>query len=119
MDKIFDHISFSLPLGNPILIFSIVLFIILFAPLTLNRLKVPHIIGFIISGIIFGPNGFNILSRDESFKLFGAVGLLYIMFLAGLEMDLSDFKKNKKKGIFFGIATFLIPMILGVATSYF
>jgi Kef-type K+ transport system membrane component KefB len=119
MDKIFEHINFTLPLQNPILIFSIVLFIILFAPLTLNRLKIPHIIGFIFAGIVFGPNGFNILSRDESFKLFGAVGLLYIMFLAGLELDIADFKKNRKKGIFFGMATFLTPLIFGLATSYF
>ena len=119
MDQILEHINFTLPLQNPILIFSIVLFIILFAPLTLNRLKIPHIIGFIISGIVFGPNGFGILARDESFKLFGAVGLLYIMFLAGLELDIADFKKNQKKGIFFGMATFMMPMIFGMATSYF
>ncbi len=119
MDKILEHINFTLPLQNPILIFSIVLFIILFSPLALNRFKIPHIIGFIVCGIIFGPNGFNILSRDQSFQLFGQVGLLYIMFLAGLELDIADFKKNKKKGIFFGIATFTMPMIFGVATSYF
>ena len=123
MDQILEHINFTLPLQNPIqnpiLIFSIVLFIILFAPLTLNRLKIPHIIGFIIAGIVFGPNGFNILSRDESFKLFGAVGLLYIMFLAGLEIDLADFKKNRKKGIFFGMTTFLTPFLFGLSTSYF
>jgi len=119
MEQILEHINFTLPLENPILIFSIVLFIILFAPLTLNRLKMPHIIGFIIAGIVFGPNGFNILSRDESFKLFGAVGLLYIMFLAGLEIDLADFKKNKKMGIFFGMTTFLMPLIFGLSTSYF
>jgi Kef-type K+ transport system membrane component KefB len=119
MDKIFEHLDFSLPLTNPILIFSLVLFIILFAPLILDRFKIPHIIGLIIAGIAFGPNGLNILSRDESFILFGSVGLLYIMFLAGLEMDLTDFKKNRKKGIFFGIITFLIPMILGIVTGYF
>jgi Kef-type K+ transport system membrane component KefB len=119
MDKFLEHINFTLPFQNPILIFSIVLFIILFSPLALNRFKIPHIIGFIICGIIFGPNGFNILSRDQSFQLFGQVGLLYIMFLAGLELDITDFKKNKKKGIFFGMTTFMMPMIFGLATSYF
>ena len=77
----------------PVIIFSIVLFIILFAPILLNKLKVPHIIGLILSGILIGPYGFNLLLRDSSIVLFGTVGLLYIMFTAGLEIDLEEFKK--------------------------
>lgn len=119
MQDVFPHIDFALPLSNPILIFSLVLFVILFAPLILDRFRIPHIIGLIISGLVLGENGLNILSRDESFRLFGAVGLLYIMFLAGLEMDLSDFKKNRKKGVFFGIMTFVVPMVLGSLTGFF
>ena len=82
----------ALPFTNPVLIFFIVLTIILFAPLLLNRLRIPHIIG-----IIIGPYGFGLLERDSSFQLFGNVGLLYLMFLAGLEMDINDFKKIKLK----------------------
>lgn len=118
MQKILDYINVTLPLSNPILIFSLVLFIILLAPLILDRFKIPHIIGLILAGVLFGEYGLNILSRDESFRLFGAVGLLYIMFLAGLEMDLSDFKKNKDKGIFFGLATFAIPLVVGTLTGF-
>ncbi|MCQ2218796.1 MAG: cation:proton antiporter [Paludibacteraceae bacterium] len=119
MDILISNIDFSLPLSNPILIFSLVLFIILLTPIVLDRFKVPHIIGLILAGLVLGEHGLNILSRDESFRLFGAVGLLYIMFLAGLEMDLSDFKKNKRIGVFFGLATFLMPMALGVVSGYF
>lgn len=119
LDEFFANVDLGLPLSNPILIFSLVLFVILFAPMLLDRFRIPHIIGLIISGILLGENGFNILSRDQSFELFGAVGLLYIMFLAGLEIDLTDFKKNKEKSIFFGLMTFIVPMVIGVVSGYF
>jgi Kef-type K+ transport system membrane component KefB len=119
MLEIFEKFAIELPVTNPVLIFSLVLFVILFAPLILNRFKIPHIIGLILAGVALGEKGFGILSRDESFELFGSVGLLYIMFLAGLQMDLSDFKKNVSKSIFFGFVTFIIPITLGVVSSYF
>jgi Kef-type K+ transport system membrane component KefB/nucleotide-binding universal stress UspA family protein len=103
----------TLPLTNPVLLFSLILFIILFAPIILNKFKIPHLIGLIIAGAIIGPNGLNLMRRDSSIILFGTVGLLYIMFLAGLEIDLADFKKNSRKSIVFGMYTFLIPMALG------
>jgi len=106
-------LNFSLPWSNPVLIFASILFIILFAPILLNRIKIPQLIGLIIAGAIIGPNGLNLLERDSSVVLFGTVGLLYIMFLAGLEIDMADFKKNKNKSIVFGLYTFTIPMVLG------
>ncbi len=116
-----DFLQFlpDLPLQNPTLIFTVVLIIILLSPILLQRLRVPHIIGLILAGIIVGPHGLGILERDMSFKLFGQVGLLYLMFLAGLEMDMLEFKKNKFKGILFGLFTFLIPMIMGVLAGYY
>src|SRR5688572_33164125 len=98
-------LDFNLPLTNPVIIFSLVLFIILFAPILFNKIKVPHIIGLILAGVIVGPYGLNLLRRDSSIVLFGTVGLLYIMFLAGLELDLSQFKKNRNKIIVFGLST--------------
>jgi Kef-type K+ transport system membrane component KefB len=112
-------LDFSLPLKDPVIIFSIVLFIILFAPILLNKLKIPHIIGLILSGILIGPYGFNLLLRDSSIVLFGTVGLLYIMFTAGLEIDLEEFKKNRVKSFVFGLYTFTVPMILGTTAAYF
>ena len=109
----------TLPIENPVLIFFIVLVIILFAPILLNRIRVPHIIGLIIAGVIIGPNGLNLLARDSSFEIFGNVGILYLMFLAGLEIYMYDFKKSKKDGIIFWLYTFLIHMILGTAISYY
>ena len=85
----------TLPFTDPVLIFFVVLTIILFAPLLLNKLRIPHIIGLILAGTLFGPHGLDVLAHDSSFKIFGNVGLLYLMFLVGLEMNLNDFRKIK------------------------
>ena len=114
-----SFITSQLPLTNSALIFFIVLTIILFAPIILDRLHIPHIIGLIFSGMVIGPYGFNILEYDASFEIFGNVGLLYLMFLVGLEMSISDFKKNKKRGISFGIITFIVPLLVGLAVSHY
>jgi Kef-type K+ transport system membrane component KefB len=113
-----SDLDFSLPLKNPVIIFSLVLFIILFAPILFNKIKVPHIIGLIVAGIIIGPYGFNLLLRDSSIVLFGTVGLIYIMFTAGLEIDMEEFKKNKVKSLVFGLFTFITPMVLGSFAAY-
>lgn len=86
---------------NPVPIFFIVLAIILFAPLLLNKLKIPHIIGMIVAGVIIGPYGINMLARDSSFEIFGQVGILYLMFLAGLEIDMYHLKLNLRRGTVF------------------
>lgn len=109
----------TLPLKNPVLLFSLLLFIILFAPLILNKLKIPYLIGLIIAGAIIGPNGLNLMLRDSSIVLFGTVGLLYIMFLAGLEIDLIDFKKNRNKSVVFGLYTFFIPLTIGFLVGHY
>jgi Kef-type K+ transport system membrane component KefB len=109
----------SLPLNNPVLIFALILFIILIIPMLLSRWKVPPIIGMILAGAVIGPNGLNLILRDNSIILFGTVGLLYIMFLAGLEINLTEFKKNSTKSIIFGLYTFLIPMIMGITVSIY
>lgn len=105
------------PITSPTTIFLVVLFIILIAPIVMGKLRIPHIIGMVLAGIVVGKYGFNILERDSSFELFGRVGLLYIMFLAGLEMDLQGLKKDLRKVSVFGILTFLIPFILTFSAS--
>ncbi|GAB3413260.1 cation:proton antiporter domain-containing protein [Niabella aquatica] len=119
MVALLSSLDFTLPLTNPVIIFALVLFIILFAPILFSKLKVPHIIGLIVAGVIVGPYGLNLLKRDTSIVLFGTVGLLYIMFLAGLEIDLAEFKKNKKKIVVFGALTFFLPLICGTLASYY
>lgn len=111
--------NISLPLEDPVLKFLVVLIIILGAPLLLNKIKVPHLLGLIIAGAVIGPNGFNVLTRDSSIVVTGTTGLLYIMFLAGLEIDMGDFKKNKWKSLGYGGYAFIFPLILGFIGSFY
>ncbi len=105
------------PIADPTWIFFWVLCIILFAPLLFNRLRLPHIIGMILAGLLVGPNGLNILARDDSFELFGKVGLYYIMFLASLEINLQDLKQARGGAVMIGLAAFIIPISLGMFTN--
>ncbi len=111
--------EFELPLHNPVLVFSLILFIILLAPILLKRLNIPGIIGLIISGVLIGPNGFNILEDNFAIKLFSTIGLLYIMFIAGLELDLNEFKTYRNKSLMFGLFTFAIPIAIGFPVCYY
>src|SRR4030095_17039357 len=111
-------LEIKFPLQEPVPIFAIVLFIILLAPVLLRKLRIPSIIGLILAGMAIGDHGFNIVAKG-SIDLFGTAGLLYIMFLAGLELDMAEFKKNKYKSLVFGFFTFAIPLGLGFAVCYY
>jgi Kef-type K+ transport system membrane component KefB len=111
--------EFALPLNNPVLVFSLILFIILLAPIVLRRLNIPGIIGLIISGLIIGPYGLNLLEKNSAVDLFSTIGLLYIMFIAGLELDMNEFIRNRNKSILFGFLTFIIPFSIGFPICYF
>lgn len=104
---------------DPILIFSIILFIILVFPTIFNKIKLPGIVGLIVAGIIIGPNSFGILENGDAINLISKVGILYIMFLAGLEVDIFQIKKNISNSVTFGLLTFFIPLIIGTLAAYF
>ncbi len=103
-----------IPLQEPVLIFGLAVLIFLFFPLLMGRLRMPAIIGPIFAGIIVGPNGLGILARDSTIELLGTVGLLFIMFIAGLELDFDGFKKYRNRSIVFGVLSFGLPFILGI-----
>ena len=109
------NLSQYFPITDPTLIFFVVLLMILLSPIIMGRLRIPHIIGMVLAGVLVGKYGLNILGRDASFELFGRVGLYYIMFLAGLEMDMEGLKKNRNRVMTFGMLTFLVPF----AMTYF
>ncbi|MBS1764483.1 MAG: cation:proton antiporter [Bacteroidetes bacterium] len=121
MIEFFQHFvkEFALPLKNPVLIFSLILLIILLSPVLLRRLNIPGIIGLIISGVIIGPHGLNIIENNSAITLFSTIGLLYIMFIAGLELDLNEFKANRNKSLLFGFFTFTIPLAIGYPVCYY
>ena len=110
-------LDLTLPITDPTWIFLLVLLIILFAPILLNKLRIPHIIGMILAGLAIGEHGFNILARDSSFELFGKVGLYYIMFLAGLEMNMGDFKETRNKALVLGLLAFIVPIGIGFVAN--
>lgn len=116
MGSLFD---IQLPLGDPVLKFLIILLIILLVPIVSDRFRLPHLLGMIMAGLVIGPHGLNLLARDSSIILSGTAGLLYIMFLAGLEIDMKDFRTNALKSTLLGLYGFFIPMILGTLTGIY
>lgn len=117
MDVITTYLN--LPITDPTWIFFLVLCVILFAPMIFSKLHIPHLIGMILAGVLIGEHGFNLLDRDASFELFGQVGIYFIMFMAGLEMDLENLKQNRAKGLAFAVFTTLIPFAFGFIAGFF
>lgn len=115
--SVFQNLKF--PLNEPIAILLLIFSIILITPRLLKKINVPGIVGFIIAGVLIGPNGFNIIDKASGISLFTQFGLLYIMFLVGLEFDLIDFKKHRKDSFTFGALTFFIPLLLGLPVCYY
>lgn len=114
MDGFFENLlhEFQLPLSNPVISFAVMLAIILLSPILLKKINVPGIVGLIISGVIIGPHGLNIIENNDAVQLFSTIGLLYIMFIAGLELDMNEFVKNRKKSLIYGTLAFVIPLVL-------
>src|SRR5690606_40253710 len=108
MEEFLHHVAeeVALPFSNPVLIFALILLIILLAPLLLKMVNVPGVIGLILSGVVVGPHGLNLLDNSSAVELFSTIGLLYIMFIAGLELDMNEFKANRNKSLVFGFFTF-------------
>lgn len=121
MEDFLHHVAeeFTLPFSNPVLIFALILLIILLAPLLLKRVNVPGVIGLILSGVVVGPHGLNLLDNSSAVELFSTIGLLYIMFIAGLELDMNEFKANRNKSLVFGFFTFTLPLVIGFPVCYY
>ncbi|SIQ35943.1 Kef-type K+ transport system, membrane component KefB [Alkalispirochaeta americana] len=107
----------EIPFSDPVLIFASVMVLILVAPLMARKLRLPEIVGLLLAGMIFGPYGFGLIARDATIRLLGEVGLLMIMFLAGLEIDLHQVRRNRLHSIVFGLITFLIPLAVGTGLA--
>ncbi|HEV2132226.1 MAG TPA: cation:proton antiporter, partial [Longimicrobiaceae bacterium] len=109
--------SFGLPITDPVMIFALAMLVFVSVPLFFERLRVPGIIGLIVAGAAIGPNGLALLERNETIVLLGTVGLLYLMFMAGIEIDLHGFKKYRNRSLAFGGITFLLPQLLGTGVG--
>lgn len=121
MEAFLDKLAheFQTPFSSSVLIFSLILLIILVAPIVLNRFKIPGIIGLILSGMIIGPHGLFIIQKNSAVDLFSTIGLLYIMFIAGLELDMNEFKRHRHKSLVFGLLTFAFPLVIGFPVCHY
>ena len=118
MLTLLTHTALTTPIEDPILKFLLIMAIVLGTPLILNKLKIPYLLGLIIAGAVIGPHGLNLVLRDSSIILSGSAGMLYILFTAGLEMDLADFKRSSLHSLAFGLYTYLVPMLFGLIAGY-
>ncbi|MBK8881716.1 MAG: cation:proton antiporter [Bacteroidales bacterium] len=116
-----DHISsiLHLPVNDPVLVFAIILLVILISPVILRKFRIPGLIGLIVSGIIIGPSGFNIIEKTNAIELFATIGMLLLMFIAGLDLDQKQFRRTKYKSLLFGLLTYTIPFGLGLPVCYY
>ncbi|MDL1920834.1 cation:proton antiporter [Chloroflexi bacterium CFX5] len=108
------HELFSKPVG----FFLIVMAIILVTPLISERLKLPGIIGIIIGGMLIGPHGFGLLEDNDRIQFLSTIGLVYLMFSAGLEVDINQFMKVRGRALVFGFITFIFPQLMGMGLGY-
>ena len=104
---------------DPTWIFFIVVCIIFSAPMIFSKLRIPHLVGMILAGVVVGEHGLNLLQRDASFEMFGKVGIYFIMFLAGLEMNMQNLKQNRMRGVAFGTITTVIPFLFGLFSGLY
>ncbi len=114
-----NHSLAGLPVTDPVLVFAIILLIILVSPVILRKIRVPGIIGLIVSGIIIGPSGFNIIEKNQAIDLFSTIGLLFLMFIAGLDLDQQQFRRTRHKSLLFGLLTYTIPFSAGMPVCYY
>lgn len=108
---------FRLPIADPVVVFAVTMACFVVAPLLIERFRIPGMIGLIVAGAVVGPNGLGLLERDETVVLLGTVGLLYLMFVAGIEIDLHGFSRNRDRSLAFGAITFLLPQALGTGAG--
>lgn len=104
----------NLSTESPLIAFTVLLLVTLTLPPIFERLRLPGLIGLLVAGIFLGPDGIGLLNADsEVMELLSDVGKIYLMFVAGLEIDLAEFRKTRDRSLFFGAMTFAIPMVIG------
>lgn len=95
----------------------VVALVMLIGPRVAERLRLPGLIGLLIGGMIVGPNVLGWAQREGSVEGIGNIGLLLLMFMAGLELDLDDFRRNRSTAARFGLLTFAIPLVAGTVVG--
>ena len=104
----------TLPVTDPVLIVAITMGILLVGPLLFERFRIPGLVGLIALGAVAGPSVTGLLERDATFVLLGTLGLLYLMFMAGVTLDLAEFARQRTRALAFGALSFALPMSLAL-----
>ena len=116
-DPLVARPSLELPFDDPVIVFGLAMVVFLVAPLVLERNRLPGIVGIILVGTAIGPNGLGLLERGETIQLLGEVGLLYLLFVAGLEINMNQFVAYRDRSVVFGLLSFLIPQAVGTVVG--
>ncbi len=109
----------DLPLDEPVLVFAIALAVFLIGPLAIKRLGQPGIVGIVLLGAVLGPGGTGLVEHGDAIELLGTVGLIYLLFTVGLELDLRGFFENTGSAALFGLTSFFLPFSLGMAGAHY
>ncbi len=107
----------DLPVTDPVLVVAITMGILLVGPLLFERFRIPGLVGLIALGAVAGPSVTGLLERDATFVLLGTFGLLYLMFMAGVTLDLAEFARQRTRALAFGALSFALPMTLALALA--
>ncbi|MDY7014880.1 MAG: cation:proton antiporter, partial [Cyanobacteriota bacterium] len=109
MESLFDFLP-----DTPLVSFTILILVALFIPPIFEKLRLPGLVGLLVAGVLLGPHGLRFLNpEDDTISLLSDAGKIYLMFVAGLEIDLNDFRKKKNRALAFGLATFALPLTAG------
>ncbi|MBC7878601.1 MAG: cation:proton antiporter [Anaerolineales bacterium] len=104
--------------NKPVGFFLLIMTIILVTPLLSERVRLPGIIGIIIGGMLIGPYGFGLMEDSDRIQFLSTIGLVYLMFSAGLEVDMHQFMRVRSRALVFGFITFICPQLMGMGLGY-
>ncbi|TAE53657.1 MAG: sodium:proton antiporter [Nostocales cyanobacterium] len=100
---------------EPLISTVILLLIVLVIPIIFERLKLPALVGMIGAGVVIGPYGWNLFDSGTTIiTLFSEIGLAYLMFVTGLELNIQSLRRQQKRSLLFGNLIFCLPLILGI-----
>lgn len=107
----------ELPIRDPILQFTLLVTAALVVQLVLRRLALPGLLGLLVVGMLVGPGGFEVMPREPVIELLGEIGLIFVMFIAGFEIDLGVVSRHRRETLVFGLLAFTLTGLPAVGAG--
>lgn len=107
----------SLPFTTPAWVFLTLFLVALVMPIAAERVRLPGVLGLVVGGLVVGPQVLGLLELPGLVSQLGGFGIIYLMFLAGLELDLEVLVRDKRHAVIFGLLTFALPILVGTAAN--